>query len=533
MSRETPIVTIEFEGQPSAFTIEELTFNPYISIEPVVTRDVSCNIWVEFVLRNDSADEIPALPPSIVLSLDRFHEPFNRISTGVPSYITGIENGGDLNFIMYSDIWYSFVKLNDEQYEFMSSGYKKAIRTLYEPNEFDSESYLTGSCAAFKRGNLVSHCSRLTDRVIKFNEVIRGQGVDSLFTAKSMQLHRNVATILTPRAETPFASVSFERPSWPVRARFGLRREPWPIDGEQRDGSYGIGYCGTTEIQRHPSMPNAVILVPKAFSPSDSKPMALPLNRGEQIRFWIHIGAPEAVAENDRKTLAYFDCIVSLKAKVEVFNSFFRVPEDYQLLGGGLTDPQRYSVPPRLFFVWQDYKPHQCYAHNRSIGRVDERIHLSTTFANRRADQNQLITVFALSAIVSLCGNMIVTVYFGDDAVRAKPVLMFLGILAGTVFTMGVFAGARVYLGARIIWSYGAAAVGIIGSAIAVGMWLGAGAQLLAVMAIVAAMPAALYATDELQRWWRQWSPGMLLQFGISRWWLRRKLIRQLRGEGL
>lgn len=530
MTRETPVITIELQ-EGNSFTIEELTFNPYISIESAHTQEVSCNIWIEFVLRNSSGGL--RSPPDIVVSLKNVDKPQTRISTQVPEYITGIENGGDLNFIMYSDIWYSFVQLNNEQYEFMSSGYKKAARTLYTPNTTDSQSYLTGTYRAFNVGRLVNNCSKLTDRVKTFNDILRADSTNSIFTPKgSAKGIGNDPFLVVPQARHPFVQVDFEIPAAAPRARFGLRRQPWLHDENVRP-SYTVGYCGTASLEPHPTRASAVTLTPKAFSLSDSAPVDLELEKDEQIRFWVHLRAPEAVVENARKTLAYFDCILDVKATVEVFNAFFRVPEDYQLLGGGVTDPQRYSVPPRLFFVWQDYLPHQCYSHNKVIGRSNESIHLSTTFVNRRADQNQLITVFALSAIVSLCGNVIVTVYFGDTNLQSSKLSIFLGLFAEAIFAIGIATGVQVYVGARIIWRHTALCIAVMGFTIATAVTLSDQAKWIAILAFAMAMPAAFYSTGELQRWWRRFTADMTLQIGVSRWWLQRRLIRSLREDGL
>jgi hypothetical protein len=530
MMRETPVITVELQDN-SSFTIEELTFNPYISVEPALTQEVSCNIWIEFVLRNSGGDR--SLPPNVILSLRNFDKPLTRISTQVPEYITGIDNGGDLNFIMYSDIWYSFVQLANEQYEFMSSGYKKAVRTLYTPNLSDSQSYLTGSYRAFSVGKLVSNCARLTDRVRLFNDILRAESQDSAFVPKpSSALEADGPLIVTPNAQLPLSSVDLEIPIGGSRARFGLRRQPW-LQAEKSSTSHKIGYCGTAALEPHPNRGNAVMLTPKCFSLLDSSPVQLALDKDEQVRFWVHLRAPEAVVENARKTLAYFDCIIDIKSPVEVFNAFFRVPEDYQLLGGGVTDPDRYSVPPRLFFVWQDYKPHQCYSHNQIVDKSNESIHLSTTFVDRRADQTQLITVFALSAIVSLCGNVIVTVYFGDTNLQSSKVAIFLGLFAEAIFAIGIATGVQVYLGARIIWRHSALCVLIMGLTVSIAVALSDHAKWIAILAFTMAIPAAMYSTGELQRWWRILTADILFQFGVSRWWLRRRLIRSLREDGL
>ena len=52
MTRETPVITIDFEEGSAAYTIEELTFNPYISIERTITQEVSEVIHSDYGLHN-------------------------------------------------------------------------------------------------------------------------------------------------------------------------------------------------------------------------------------------------------------------------------------------------------------------------------------------------------------------------------------------------------------------------------------------------------------------------------------------------
>src|SRR4051812_48689559 len=99
MPRDTPVITIDFEEHESGFVIEELTFNPYIFIESPFEQEPSCNIWIEFALRNARGTSGGRMPPPIVITIEHINRAQQKISTAIPQYISGLPDGGDLNFV--------------------------------------------------------------------------------------------------------------------------------------------------------------------------------------------------------------------------------------------------------------------------------------------------------------------------------------------------------------------------------------------------------------------------------------------------
>jgi hypothetical protein len=135
--------------------------------------------------------------------------------------------------------------------------------------------------------------------------------------------------------------------------------------------------------------------------------------------------------------------------KLETFNAFFRVPKHYRALEGSLTQLKRYSVPPRLFSVWDEFVPDQCYAYNLANDHPNSSIAVSCDFQDSRQNFDNLVSVFLTTALIGIL------ISIAWDCAKAidenKQVLgidsshLFLAAFASVIFL--VVVGVQIYVG--------------------------------------------------------------------------------------
>jgi hypothetical protein len=246
---QPPRLHVEFDGSDSAkFVIEELTFNPYIRQSRLGLRP-QVDLWVEFAIRCCVDDNREHEVPAVLL---RFLDD-NGLPLVPTATIAATRSGEpiDLNELMYAEIWYSCVILDRESREFMSSGYKKAIRVIDEtctkaPSLFMSGPDVTLLHEQIEDNNIGRLASNILARATEFADYLKDfplEGSDWLKEPLQVSSNELVTVYRTAGAQS-IAWVPFERARRTLRGRFACRREPWIWNSDQ-PAPYGYGYGGT------------------------------------------------------------------------------------------------------------------------------------------------------------------------------------------------------------------------------------------------------------------------------------------------
>jgi len=442
----------------SSFVIEELTFNPYISLNSILGKN-PVDIWVEFSIRNTQERCLDV--PEIRLKFIGDHSDIFFPRTNIPNHIAGIEDSGDMNFVMYSDIWYSFVRLEGQDREFMEHGYKKPIRIISSINDSfsPSESWITGEYHIFRRGLYQREADDLFNRVNKFYKSFSSfyDITDNVCHNETLKRGNKEIKCLIPSDRSVFAPVYFEVYNTPLKGRFAVRRQPW---NEEAQDIYGIGYGGTAEITRHDQ--TTYTIKPRLFSEQDSKSKKAKLSKDEIIRFWLYFQSASCLtiskSQKDRTNFAFK---IEVKPKIETFNSFFRVPIGFEPTPGAITELLHYPTPPRLFFLWDQYFPEQCFAYSKNINKTNSGIELSSVFENKNTEAERLVKLFVLGVLMSFLANLHVGTLLSFKTAsdtKAMPVakeISFLALFhfeftAAVAVIMGIISAVRVYKKKRI-----------------------------------------------------------------------------------
>jgi hypothetical protein len=421
-----PRLSIDFDEQNTGFVIEELTFNPYIA-KKRWGSGLEADIWVEFSIRRTGKGK--SVVPKLKFCFASENNYINEPSTYIPARLSGIEScQDDMNFIMYSDIWYSFVRFDNIDYEFMEYGYNNPVRVLQIPipKESLTESSFTGEYKVFRKGKLRTETGKLKDRIKYFNGICcpfnenRWKGVDK-------SLNRPQIDTMIPIDDGGLSSVKFEFKKIPLKAKFAVRRQPWNANEEDKDTQVGVGYGGTAEVNRISGLSFEVI--PKLFDIKSSKKIPAELSSGELMFFWVMFSSDSCISQKKTTSRIGFNYQLVVNATVENFNSFLRSPKGYDAVQGTISDYKHYAVPPRLFFLWEDYLPEQCLALTKTLTKSSNTsIEINTAFNNIQFDNDKLISLFILGFIASIYGNVFVSSMFSNPRYSCLAVAAFIAI---------------------------------------------------------------------------------------------------------
>jgi hypothetical protein len=402
---QLPTLKLEFIGDSGDnFTLEELTFNPYLANQTWLTP-ASAELWIEFCIRNDSPSgdatvrEVPAITFRFTDESGRLLEP------SVIAATTKSHGDLDLNELMYSELWYSFVAPDGKFNEFMSRGYKRPQRVVDDTMLKTTSLFWEGSLsdrlvADISDGPIAKIAARIASKVEAFSTFVNDFPLKKSWECISGAAVANDTSgpLFRIPGDHVIASVPIEYSESSLRGRFACRREPW-VRNEQRSGAHwGIGYGGTAKIERRP----AHHLLSPMLITGPGRTERASLGRSESIRFWVRIATEAGVTQESRSQRISVAYEISSGPKLESFNSFFRVPRDFKVVEGTLTDVRRYTVPPKLFEIWDEYLPDQCYSFNVAPNTAHERIYLNVDIQSQKAETDKLLTVFVVGLLASL-----------------------------------------------------------------------------------------------------------------------------------
>jgi len=474
--------TIEIELDPGHTTddpwiIDELTINPFIHKAQGLPSTPTASLWAEVSLRclSDKADYVP--PPPLALRLKGFSKGEASPTCRVPD--PGIPSGAadvDMNFILHSDIWYSFVATWGIDAEFMSDGYRSPIRVLYPcpacESQTDAIDHITSDtwvgAGLFERlpkaarQAAISIQARATDFHINVlhqpfarqRNLWQPAPTPEGYPRDTLQLSRLTDGNL-------FAPVIFERPStWP-RYRFAIRRMPWGWSTRHPhfESLTGISYGGTAAITSTSETDH--ILKPRAFSLSTGEQCDILLQRGEAIRFWTRWNAASILETNQKFGRLRIRTITSVRGQLLYYNMFPRIPGEYEFRASGGLDLQRYAAPPRLFFLWDVHTPEECYSTVQFCHEASQsHFRLSADFMDKDEEGRRLVDLFAISVVFNLCAGALISLLWLDPPPQASlsPTRfsgpLAVGISSAVCGLTVVVGGILRYRGSSLSWRW-------------------------------------------------------------------------------
>src|SRR5271157_44001 len=409
------------------FVLEELTFNPFISVQSLAGDTTPVDMWMEFVIRNKGTRE--ARVPNLLLQTnEQLHED-DAPTCRLPHFTSGGSSAlrDDMNFVMHSDIWYSFVRLANRDREFMSKGYNQPIRLLYScrkcAGNSDALHVTTEEWATINNHVFNSpaywqgQASELLAMMKQFNEdVIHSQADTILWEDSEVEIGNKPFKVRYLRSRESYSHVCFEKPLSEPRARFAVRRLPWKIPEEkavdQLHTLYEPSYGGTAKID---VSPNGFRIYPLLFPTGCQTSQEAVLRPNAAVRFWIRWRSRSALEFDIPRDRFRFAYIVNIHPTIRQFNTFFRVPEGFDCLPGSATELKHYPVPPRLFFVWEQRKirPDQCFSGTRWIDKNNTEIELFTEFFDKTEETKRLIRLFVLGVAINiLAGAWLSALYY-------------------------------------------------------------------------------------------------------------------------
>jgi len=443
----TPRLLIDFQDSNiDSFIIEELTFNPYVYIK---NKEAISDVWMEFSIRQNSNKKGTKKLPNIRLRYFNNNDDVFKPTTHIPEYIVGIEGCGDVNFIMYSDIWYSFVRLNGQDRDFMEFGYKKPLRVISMVNNFNlTESWITGNYKIFRSGKYYKQGKELFQRVKQFHEQLFPFDEKKFTEWENEKIPHNpeIDNCWLPNNKEKFAPVFFDISKSLLKGRFAVRRKSWHNNPHDK---YGIGYGGTVFVTQKND--NESTLTPQLFSVESSKPIEAKLDKNELLRFWVHfkLKSCQSIIQSKSNRIN-FSMQIEIKPKIETFNTFFRIPANFAPLPGTITELLHYPTPPRLFYIWDEYFPEQCFADNKLIDDRNVHIELNSSFENKKTEIERIINVFIFSAFFSIVANLCVGLFLSNDyssGIGSKTYFKFSLII---IIILNAISVIKTYMGENI-----------------------------------------------------------------------------------
>jgi hypothetical protein len=234
-----------------------------------------------------------------------------------------------------------------------------------------------------------------------------------------------------------YAPVHFEVLPDKPKGRFGVRRLPWKMD-PQNAGSemYGVSYGGTAEISYKDE---AYRLTPVMFDPKKAGTLPAKLDQSEGIRFWIRWQSTCAVDLDVTSDRISFATTLSVRPKLQQFNTFFRVPEGFELVPGSKLE--HYPVPPRLFFFWSSLKakPDQCFSMSMPLSQTGGEIQVVAEFVDKSKEIRRLIVIFALSFTINIAVGLGISALFSsieEESFIGRLHLKCSPFIAGTILLL-------------------------------------------------------------------------------------------------
>jgi hypothetical protein len=410
--------------QEGEFEIEELTFNPFFNYSRYEPAATSASMWLELHIRRIDTAAGLASVPDILLEFSHDAITTDGPSCSLQEQPTANSIDNDLNFILHMDIWYSFVRLSGIDREFMTTGYKHAVRMLYacqrclhnEPTaeHITAEPWITRRNVLFDSETHHDYSQRLLHEVRLFNQVLSSHAFDRELVALRAKDRMGIEMdLLTPRDDSRFAPVLFERPASQIRARFAVRRIPWAadigeLDRQQVARLYGVSYGGTASVRREG---NAYRLSPLLFSLKNSEYISPFLYSNEAIRFWVRWTCPAALRHHKERDRFGFTHSLRVSAAVQYFNSFLRMPPGFEYSPGSITEYMRYSVPPHLFFLWDDHTADQCLAYSLrpEADGTTLPLDLHAEFEDKEYARRQIVSLFIIAFLINFAMALLIT----------------------------------------------------------------------------------------------------------------------------
>ena len=448
------------------FRIEELTFNPFMSLRSFGLRHPSLEIWMELVLRRSGSGPADKEVPNIFL---RFTEPRSTAQrptcrlSGTPASSDHLAD--DMNYVLHSDIWYSVVRISSQDREFMTKGYNQPIRLLYPCLACEHSSARSNSVHAnhedwmkckntiFEDKRYEPDASHLLLMMQYFNgQVIHTQSARSQWVEDVQVVAGEEWPVCIPRNDDRLAPVPFEVPIQPVRARFALRRLPWKMSPHEAEPHmYGISYGGTVVVKEDT---DHYRLEPHLFAVDAPELIPAVLRPHEAIRFWIRWESRNAVMLDTARERLSFVYRIRSAAAIDRFNTFFHVPIGFARVPGTATQLEHYPVPPRLFFLWDEYPPEQVFSHHSVHSQTsDPDIELFTTFYDTAQERRRLADIFVLALLVNALVGLGLTALFQSLPHRGFMGFLHLSFSPFLAAFLVTLTAIRAYQGLPFRWS--------------------------------------------------------------------------------
>lgn len=384
--RVQPTLSVAVRGEKAEhFSIVELTVNPFFRSEKAGRRG-RCDLWVELVLRNDSADAL------LIGDLPIVEIQMRDFSKDLPIPTAELVGHGtasvDINLFAYAEIWSSFIPAVDGRGDFMRTGYKSPHRLVGAHVDYaELAQVLQASRVRMDGNDLRVALDDLASRLLLLTEVVAELPVaadDALAVPEGLG----------------YKGTRIERFDLPPGA-LAYRRLPWTSDDASDEGVIFPSRVRVRTTGLSSSLAIAPIVKQEATD-------AFRLGAGQAVSFWLLY--PSAALASFSADDFTFQLDVVADRAVCYFNAFFRVPSRYRYREGALTELKRYAAPPRLFTIWDRHLGDECYAFHSENAPKDLPLKINCDFTDVSSEMTRTRAIFLVGLLISIVTSAFVNV---------------------------------------------------------------------------------------------------------------------------